>query len=143
MASGSVIIDVDMPYLQTPWCTIAYPVEHTVNVEATNSFLEKCQEIDNLITNHCSTVFNFCPQEITDMYRGILKAYETKTVFRTSLNTTTVIFEDEEEHPKSNAKDVLKVGDRVRFIFKIKKISMLNHELKLQIDVLQLEKSIC
>lgn len=159
-SSGSIIIDLEeMPLLQSPWCKIVYPVEHSINLEASSTFLKKCQEIDNMIVDHCAKVFDFCPQEITEMYKSIIKYYgldsdDIKYVFRISMNTTTVIFESKEEeskeeeskegeskeYTKSNAGEILKVGDYVRVLFKIKKITMSNHEIKLQMDLSQVEK---
>lgn len=141
-ANGSIIIDIEeMPFLQTPWCKIAYPVEHTINVEADGYFLEKIQEIDNIIVDHCSKVFDLCPQDITEMYKSLVKNYKTdeKYVFRISMNTSTIVFDKDKEYNKTNSGEVLKINNHIRFIFKLKKITMSNHEIKIQTDLIQVE----
>ncbi len=146
-ASNSVIIDIEeMPLLQSPWCKIVYPVEHTINVEATDIFLQKTQDLDNIIVNHCSKVFDFCPQDMTEMYKSMIKCItkddfeSNRYIFRVSMNTTTVIYSESNEYSKKDANEILKVGDIIRFLFKIKKITMSNHEIKIQIDLAQVEK---
>lgn len=145
-ASNSIIIDLEeMPLLQSPWCKIVYPVEHSINVEATGVFLEKTQDLDNIIVNHCSKVFDFCPQDTTEMYKSMVKSLESnRYIFRVSMNTTTVIYSkmdsESNEYFKKDANEVLKVGDDIRFLFKLKKITMSNHEIKIQIDLVQVEK---
>lgn len=138
--SGSIIIDIeDMPLLQSSWCKIVYPVEHTINVQANGFLLEKCQQLDDMIVQHCAQTFDLCPQDITEMYKSIIRKSEEKYTFRISMNASTVIFNEDEEYTKSNAGEILKVNNDIRFIFKLKKITMANHEIKVQTDLVQVE----
>lgn len=139
-SSGSKLIDVDCEPIQTCWCKIVYDVDFSICTDVPELLEEKIKMVDNKILDHCSEVLDICHQELSDMYRSLLKPKNGGFYFRMPVNSSSILFGPEKNyHKKSEMKKVLKKNYYIRFIFKIKKISFKDYNLKPQLELIQAE----
>jgi hypothetical protein len=136
-ATGSRIIDVDgNDSFQTCWLKILCDTEYGICVES-DKIKNIFERIDEKVITHSSNVLEFSKQEILQMYRPISK---NSNYFCISILTNTVLFDKNKNfYEKNEIKNVLKVGQNVRFIIKFKKIYFKDHELSFPLELLQIE----
>lgn len=145
--TSAKIIDIEMDIFQTGWCKICYDVDYAICTDVPDQLKNILMEMDNRIIEHCSEVLDFCPQEITTMFRPILRPRGEGYYFRVPISSSSVLFGISEEngekirkhYNKKEMPDVLRVGNYVRFIIRMKKLYFKDHSLTVQMEMKQAE----
>lgn len=139
-ATGSRIIDVDCKVLfQTGWLKILYEVDYSICVDS-EKIKDTLNQIDQIVISQASNSLDFSKDEITKMYRPLLKQSGDSSCFSVSILTATTLFDKHKNfYDKSEIKNILKPGQNVRFIFGLKKIYFKDHELTFPLELQQIE----
>jgi hypothetical protein len=139
-ASGTRLVNIDYEYLlQTPWLRILYDVEYSVCVEA-EKIKEILSSIDDKILNYMTEQLNITIEELTEMYRPLLKISKNINCFTIPISSNSVLFDSSKNYyNKAEMKNILKPNDNIRLLIKFKKISFGDHDLKILLELIQLE----
>jgi len=141
--TGSRIIDViNQEYIQTPWLQIRYEVDHSICVNA-DKIKDVLSVIDTKIITHSSNILDFSIDEISSMYKCLLRQ---TGYFSIPISSNTILFDSSKDsnlerkyYDKSEIKNILKIGNYVRFIIKFKKIYFKDHNITFPIELIQIE----
>jgi len=136
------IIDIEFETFQTDWCQICYDVDYAIYANISKTFEIFVAELDSEIINHCSKIFDMCETNITMMYRSLLKPRPNSNgcYIRIPISSTSILWgPNREYYSKEEMPNILKVGNYIRFIIKLKKLYFKDNSLTLQLDLVQAE----
>lgn len=137
---GAKIIDIDMPIIQTCWTKILYDVDYSICTNVPELLKETLIKMDTKIIDHCAEIFNMCHENITEMYRPLLRPTENDYYFKVPISNSSVLWKTSDTwYNKSEMKEILKVGHYVRFIIKFKKLYFKDYNLTVQFELIQAE----
>ena len=131
-ATQTKIIDItDENTFQTCWLKLLYPVEYDITVDNDN-IIDILDCMDTQIRDQLSKLGS-----VHDHYRPLSQS----NYFKLRLSTNTVLFDRHRtSFEKAEIGKILKPGQLIRFIFRLKKISYKEpDDLYTTIDLLQIE----
>ena len=143
--AGARIIDLKIDIFQTCWCKVRYDVDYAICTDVPEELEKVFAAMDNKIVEHCAEVLGFCEQEIASMYRPILRTTNSGFYFRMPISNSSVLWGgeggDRKHYNKKEMAEVLKIGNYVRFVIRMKKLYFKDHNLTVQTELVQAEYS--
>jgi hypothetical protein len=133
--TNTKIIDIDTNLFQTCWLQVIDDVDNIICVN-NEKIKDILKIIDTKIIEYTSQIFDFSVEEISNMYRPLLKSSD---YFVIPMNSKTVMYCNESSYTKSEIKDVLNKEDNVRFIMSFKKICLKDYEIIVYLELQQIE----
>lgn len=136
-SSGSKIVDLDCDLIQIGWCKVLFDVDYSICIELDYKMKESFEKLDSLIKDIIIKNMNFTEEETNDFYK---KLSNNSSVVYLPLSKNIIMFNESKDFfDKTEIKNMLKPGNYIRTIFKIKKITFVDYIITSNIETIQLE----